>query len=148
MAHVTAEGSIEFPGSAPLVYGLLADYRQGHPSILPRRYFTDLTVEQGGQGAGTVIRYGVKLGGRVQQARAKIFEPQPGRVLEERVLDARGTVTTFTVDPLKGGRVRVTIRTSWQASGVAGLFERLLAPGMLRRIYREELANLERVARG
>lgn len=147
MKRVTAEGSAEFPGSVDVVYGILADYRQGHPAILPRRYFTDLAVERGGRGAGTVIRYGVKLAGRVRDARAEVFEPQPGRVLEERIFDDRGTVTTFTVDPLEGGRVRVTIHTSWQARGLPGVFERLLAPGMLRRIYREELTNLERAAR-
>jgi hypothetical protein len=126
----------------------LADYREGHAAILPRRYFTHLLMERGGQGAGTVIRFGMKLGGRVREARAEVSEPEPGRVLAERILDARATVTTFTVDPVGRDRVRVTIMTSWTASGIAAFLERLLAPILLRRVYREQLVNLERLAHG
>jgi hypothetical protein len=148
MGTVRAEASAEFEASSTVVYGVLADYHQGHPSILPRRYFTHLHVERGGQGAGTLIRFGMKIGGQVREATAEVSEPEPGRVLVERVLDERGTETSFTVDPLGTDRVRVTIRTSWRAAGVPGLFERLFAPALLRRIYREQLGNLERVARG
>ncbi|HLU26363.1 MAG TPA: SRPBCC family protein [Longimicrobiales bacterium] len=142
MALVIAEESAEFDGAAEVVYGILADYRQGHPSILPKPYFTHLHVEEGGRGAGTVIRMGMRIGGKYQEAVADISEPEPGRVLEERIRDQRGTTTTFIVEPTGPGRVRVTIRTTWEVSGVAGLIERLLAPGMLRRVYRAELANL------
>lgn len=145
MSNVAVEVSREFAGSAPVVYGILADYHEGHPSILPRPWFTHLDVERGGRGAGTVFRFGMKVGGRVREARAEVTEPDPGRVLAERLLDERDWLTTFTVDPVASGRVRVTIRTSWTAKGLEGLFERLFAPAMLRRIYREELANLERV---
>jgi hypothetical protein len=46
------------------LYAVIADYRVGHPAILPRQYFTELSVEQGGQGEGTVIRGSVKVFGR------------------------------------------------------------------------------------
>ncbi len=145
MKQVDIQVSREFPGTAEVAYGILADYHEGHPSILPTKYFTHLTVERGGQGAGTVIRFGLKLAGRVQEARANVSEPDPGHVLVERVEDARGTETTFTVDRLPEKRVRVTIRTVWAVRGISGALERWLAPRLLRPIYREELENLERV---
>jgi len=147
MTRVIAEESAEFEGEADVVYEILADYEQGHPSILPKPYFTHLHVEEGGRGAGTVIRMGMKIGGKYQEAVADISEPEPGRVLEERIRDERGTTTTFIVEPRGAGRVRVTIRTTWEVSGLAGLVERLLAPAMLRRVYQAELANLERAAK-
>ena len=70
-----------------------------------------------------------------------------GRVLAERILDGRGYVTTFTVDPIDDARARGTIETTWTTRGLGSLFERMLVPGLLRRIYRAELAQLDRVAR-
>jgi len=148
MAHVRVEAQSEIGADREDVYGILADYRAGHPSILPPEHFTGLHVEEGGRGAGTVIRFGMRVLGRERIARAEITEPEPGRVLVERVLDDRGLVTTFTVEPIDAGRSRVTIATAWEARGLGGLFERLFAPRLLRRVYRAELARLDRVARG
>jgi hypothetical protein len=148
MREITAEASLVFPAKAEDAYSVIADYRVGHPSILPRRYFTYLEVESGGRGAGTTIRFGMKIGGMVRHARAEISEPHPGRVLVERMLDDRGTVTTFRVEPVGAERVRVTIRTSWLGRGLAGVVESWTAPALLRRIYREELRNLAEVAAG
>jgi hypothetical protein len=145
MMRITAEQSRELQGAADAVYAVLADYHEGHPAILPKS-FTHLHVEQGGRGAGTVIRFGMKMGGRVREVRAAVSEPEPGRILEERILDTRGMVTRFIVDPVESGRVRVTISTSWSAPGLRGVVERLMVPPVLRRIYREQLANLERIA--
>lgn len=145
MSLVAAEYAAEFDGSAARAYETIADYEKGHPSILPSRWFSHLDVERGGRGAGTVIRFGMRAGGRTHEARAHVTEPEPGRVLMETVEDERNTITTFTVEPLAGQRVRVTIRTTWEARGLRGAVERLVAPRLLRRIYREELANLARV---
>lgn len=147
MGTVSVEESREFESAPGRVYELIADYRVGHPSILPKKYFPYLEVEEGGQGAGTVIRYGVKLAGRVQEARARIVEPERGRHIEEHIFDDRGTVTSFTVDPVPGGRVRVTIGTRWTASGIRGVVERLAAPLLLRRIYRLQPAAIEAAVR-
>ena len=84
MYRVSATKVIAAP--AARVYDLLADYREGHPSILPKAYFISHTVEQGGRGAGTVVAFQMKLMGRTQSFRSTISEPEPGRVLVETVL--------------------------------------------------------------
>ena len=128
------------------VYSLISDYRVGHPSILPRRYFGRLEVEQGGSGAGTIIRYEIRVFGATRRIRAEITEPRPGEELVETDL-ATGARTTFTVVPRAQGREsEVMIKTEWEAKGLRGWFERLTAPSVLRRIYAEELAQLGAVA--
>ncbi len=61
---------------------------------------------------------------------------------------SRRMLTTFTVDPEPYGRTRVRIHTRWYADGFAGLVERIVAPRLLARVYREELRLLDRYARG
>jgi hypothetical protein len=58
------------------VYSILADYREGHPGILPPQ-FTSMAVEQGGVGAGTIIRFTMRLLGRTQRFRAALPSPSP-----------------------------------------------------------------------
>ena len=130
------------------VFGILADYRVGHPAILPRRFFTGLEVEQGGYGAGTVIRYGMRAAGRVTRARAAVTEPVPGRVLVETDLGDRGIVTTFTVSPAGEGASEVEFATDLPSrGGLAGRLERMFVRRYLRRVYAEELQLLaERAA--
>ncbi len=124
-------------------YAIIADYNHAHPRILPK-LFTDLSVEQGGTGAGTVIRCVMRAFGTTQTFRAAITEPDPGRVLAETILDGDGTITTFTVDPLDGGRAAyVTIATMLRPKpGFRGTLERLATPRLLRAAYREELSRL------
>src|SRR5688500_4860737 len=129
------------------VFAVLADYREGHPAILPRRHFTGLEVEQGGMGAGTVIHYGIRIAGRTLRARAAVTEPVPGSVLAETDL-GNGTVTTFTVSPRDGSGSRVEIATDFVTrGGLLGLLERAFLGRFLRRVYREELGLLARHAR-
>ena len=60
---------------------------------------------------------------------------------------ASSLVTTFTVTP-SGDTCRVLISTTWNgADGVGGFFERLFAPRVMRRMYADELARLDRYAR-
>jgi hypothetical protein len=124
----------------PVVYGLIADYRQGHPSILPPEYFENLVVEEGGQGAGTRIRFTMKAFGRREESRARVTEPEPGRVLVETV-EGSGIVTTFTVDPAPGGTL-VTFDTTYPVRGLGGWLQRLVVPGYLRKVYAAELRLL------
>ena len=142
LLHASAERTIPAPAAA--VYALLADYRDGHPSILPPA-FSDLTVLQGGTGAGTEIRFALKLAGRKQEIEARVEEPEPGRVLSE-TYRTRAPSPRFTVDPV-GNQSRVRIETSWEPSrGLAGLIERLVAPRLFRKLYTEELDLIERWA--
>ena len=140
--HASAERTVPVPAAA--VYALLADYRDGHPRILPPA-FSDLTVLRGGTGAGTVIRFALQLAGRKQEVEARVEEPEPGRVLSE-IYPEKSAVTRFIVDPA-GEQSRVRIETSWESSrGLAGLIERLLTPRMFRKLYTQELDRIERWA--
>jgi uncharacterized protein YndB with AHSA1/START domain len=140
--RVTAERSISAPPER--VYGYLADYRQHHPQFLPPA-FSDLAVEEGGVGAGTIIRFRLTVGGRSRLYRPRVAEPTPGRVLTESDLES-SAVTTFTVTP-DGDQSRVQIETTWPAArGVGGFIERLLAPRLLQPLYADELGRLDRYA--
>jgi hypothetical protein len=142
--RATASAVIDAPPAA--VYAILADYRNGHPRILPEQYFSNLEVERGGVGAGTVIRFQVRTLGITRRFRGEVTEPEPGRVLVESYPET-GEVTSFTVEPVDGGgRAAVTITTAWVAPGLGGLVQRVLAPPILRRIYAEELRNLAGLA--
>ena len=140
--EVSATRAIEAP--AAIVYDIIADYRTGHPSILPPRWFGPLTVVEGGVGAGTHIRFSMKGLGPERPMEAVIAEPEPGRVLTE-TYPATGGVTSFIVEPATRG-CTVTFRTTWQPRGIAGVFERLAAPRFLRRVYEDELDQLQILA--
>jgi hypothetical protein len=140
--------SAEIGAPADRLYGIIADYRNGHPRILPPA-FTELTVEAGGVGAGTRIRVGMRMLGRVMTFPAEVSEPYPGRVLVERNLGARPSVTTFTVDRLDATRSRVTISTELPGrGGIAGRLERFFTRRFLEPIYAAELVKLGAVANG
>ncbi len=139
-----AERTIDVP--AAHVYRLIRDFRQHHPNFLPSQ-FSDLEIESGGVGAGTVHRFRMTLGGRTSDYRVRVGEPQPGRVLIESDASRR-MLTTFSVDPEPYGRTRVRIHTRWYTDGFAGLIERLVAPRMLSKVYRQELRLLDRYASG
>ena len=143
---VRADAIVNAP--AARVYGIIADYRTGHPRILPRE-FSDLTVEQGGVGAGTIIHFNVTVLGQTQKFRAFVTEPQPGRVLMEENVQPSPSVSTFTVDPLDARRTRVTIETRMSPTrgGLAGKIEQFLSKRVLRSIYTRELRLLDAVAR-
>ena len=146
--HVVSASAV-IPARRERVYSLIANYVEGHPRILPRQ-FSGLVVEQGGVGAGTVIRFQMSVLGRKQTFRAAITEPEPGRVLVETDLDTNGAITTFTVNPgTAPADSHVTISTELPVrGGVMGLVERKVSTLLLRTIYSKELENLARVATG
>ncbi len=145
MVEIRASGERLIAAPADRVYGYLADYREHHPRILPPA-FTELRIEAGGVGAGTVFSLRMRVGGRTRASRMQVTEPAPGRVLVESDLGS-DLVTTFTVAP-EGRASRVRIETRWTApGGPAGLIERLFAPRVLRRLYADELARLDAYAR-
>jgi len=131
------------------VYATIADYRHGHPSILPKESLYDLQVEQGGYGAGTIIRFKMKALGAVQSFHQRVSEPEPGRVLVEQDIDStRNVTTTFTVTPVEQGqKSHVEIGTIMNTSpGFMGFMERIIVPLYNPRVYRKELKLLEEVA--
>jgi hypothetical protein len=144
MSTFHAEESLVIEARAADLYAVVADYRVGHPAILPRPFFQELTVEKGGVGAGTIVRGSVKVMGKLYPLHHSISEPEPGRILQESDLDKPGEFTRFIFEPLNGGtQTRVTIATEFLASpGLMGLMERLTKPGMARKMYRQELGNL------
>ena len=127
------------------VYATIADYHKGHPSILPRKNLYDLRVEQGGYGAGTIIRFKARMLGVEQSFHHRVSEPEPGRVLVEQDIEpGQNVTTTFTVTSLDDGKkAQVEICTTLNASpGLRGLVERLLVPLTNPPIYRKELKLL------
>lgn len=132
--------SAVIPAPVEKVYALLADYHHGHPRILPRDTFQEIQVEAGGVGAGTQFRLRSKILGVERMLRMSVSEPEPGRVLAESDRDS-DLYTTFTVAALpEPAGSRVTIHTIWTAQpGVAGLLERFVIRGVLRKVYLQEL---------
>ncbi len=142
--RVAVERRIAAP--APLVYDCLADLQTHHHRFLPPA-FSDFAVEAGGVGAGTVVRFRLKVGGRQTSLRARVDEPTAGRRLTETYPDS-GLVTAFEVRP-EGEHCRVSIESAVPAaSGPRGALERVLAAWLLKPIYKDELARLDRYARG
>ena len=141
---VSASARIDAP--ARRVYELIADYRDGHTRIVPPRYFKSLVVEEGGFGAGTIIRVTMHILGADRTYRAKVTEPEPGRVITETDLE-NGLATSFTVTP-NGNATDVTISTAIpHLPGFVAAVQRWLVKRMLPQIYREELQLIEAQAR-
>ncbi|MGH9647291.1 MAG: SRPBCC family protein [Bryobacteraceae bacterium] len=148
-ARHTITASANIPARRERVYALIANYRDGRPRILPRQ-FKNLVVEQGGIGAGTMIRFQMSIFGKTETFRAAITEPDPGHILVETNLDSNGAVTTFTVGPGPApADSHVTISTELPVrNSVLGYIEKALTTALLRPIYKKELENLARVATG
>ena len=144
---VSASARIDAPPRR--VYDIIANYRTGHPRILPRQ-FRNLTVEQGGIGGGTIIRFDVRVLGRTQSFRAIVSEPEPGRVLVEKNVEPAPSTTTFTVSegPTPSeSHITITTEATTAASGILGAVERAVATRVMRRVYAEELSLLAARAR-
>jgi uncharacterized protein YndB with AHSA1/START domain len=145
MSRFEVKLSREIPAPAANIYTIIADYKNGHPRILPAPYFLSLDVEEGGIGAGTIIRFEMDVMGKTQSFRAEISEPEPGRTLVETDLET-GAPTTFTVDALDAEKSRVTITTLLKTrKGMLGKIEGWFTKRFLEPIYAEELQQLEEI---
>ena len=144
MVTAAADRTIEVP--ADEVWEIVADYAEGRPKILTEQY-RDYEVVEGGKGAGTTATWKLQATSkRVRDVKAAVTEPESRTLVET---DANSSmVTTWTVRE-EGSGSRVRIETSWEgATGVGGFFERLFAPGGLKRIYDGVLGKLAEVAKG
>jgi len=147
MMTSTVSSTARVQAPARRVYDLIADYRNGHKRIVPPTYFRSLDVESGGGGDGTVIRVTIHLLGADRTYRAKVTEPEPGRVITETDLE-NGLATSFIVTP-NGGATDVTISTKIpHLPGVVAAVQRWLVRRTLPRIYREELALIASESEG
>lgn len=132
--------------SSKVVYAIIADYRDAHPKILPKPPFVSLIVEQGGIGAGTIVRVQMKVLGKIQTFRTVVTEPEPGRVLVET--NDTGYITTFTVEPIDGRKNSIVTFTTGipDSSGLLKKIEFRLTKLLLTPVYKQELENLARFA--
>jgi hypothetical protein len=146
MASVHIEESREIAARPEVIWGIISDYRNGHPHILPGA-FGPLQVEQGGQGAGTVMRFELHVLGSTRRFHQVVSEPEPGRVLQEADVDGPNR-TTFTLTPLgDGAGTRVAIASDLETSaGLFGSIEVAMTRRLIPPIYREELGKLAQVA--
>ena len=149
MSQLHVEASDVIDARPEEIYAVLSDYRVGHAAILPKPYFAEMTVLEGGKGAGTVFYLRMETFGTKVEYHSIVSEPEPGRVLAEAD-DAAGVASTFTVEPLEGGeKSRVTIATTMRRSpGVKGVVEGLVNPPFMRRLYHQELRNLAEYVQG
>ncbi|HEY8602082.1 MAG TPA: SRPBCC family protein [Thermomicrobiales bacterium] len=145
MAELSVIEEREIGAPADKVYSFIADLRHHHQHYLPPS-FGEIRVEEGGYGAGTIYRVNVTFAGSTRELHMRMDEPIPGKVITEADLHAP-MVTTWTITPA-GAACRVRVATVWtSASGLPGLIERLFAPGVMRKTYRDELTRLDRYAR-
>jgi hypothetical protein len=144
MAKNTVTVQREIPVTAGFVYGLIRDYRNHHSKFLPSA-FENYRVDMGGIGAGTIVSFDLKAGGRVRSYRMEIEEPQFGHRLVEKDVHS-SLVTTWSVLP-NGQNAIVRIESTWDgAKGIGGFFERIFAPKAMKSLYEDELARLEEYA--
>jgi hypothetical protein len=128
---------------ADMIYKIIADYRHGHPSILPRQYFLSMNVEEGGVGAGTVVNFKMYLLGQTQSFHSIVTEPQPGRFLVETDIESK-IPTSFHLVPIgKGDQSQLTITTELEGKNAV---ESFIAKWVLQQVYREELELITEAA--
>ena len=138
MGKVTARASRQVDAPPERVAAFLRDYRAGRARILTDNY-SAYRVEAGGDGAGTVVAYHFAAGRRERDYRLRVEESE-GSLRERDELSS--FVSTWTVTQAGAGS-SVTLEGSWDgASGIAGIFEGLFAPLVLRRTYGQVLSRL------
>ena len=128
---------------AEIIYRIIADYRHGHPNILPKPYFLSMDVEAGGYGAGTIVNFEMRLLGQRQAFHSLITEPEPGRLLVETDLRS-GIPTSFHVIPT-GNKDETQVTISTELKGINPI-QSFLAKMLLQRVYNEELKLLAKFA--
>jgi hypothetical protein len=93
-----------------------------------------------------VIDVGMKAFGQVRTVRGYVTEPEPGRVLEEAYPEA-DIVTRFYISPVSRAQCNVRIWSQMKSKdGALGWLERKMVRAFLQKVYRQELALIERVA--
>lgn len=138
--HVKSERVID--AKPEDVYEALADYKVKRQQMLTPN-FLDYTVEKGGHGNGTMLRYRLLAARRERPYHMSVQEPVKGQVITERDLNS-SLVTTWKVASVDGGqKTRVSVESEWMGGrGIKGFFESTFAPIGLHRIYGRMLSLL------
>ncbi len=141
MGQVSASSSITVAAAPEKVLEALSDYETVRPRILSEQY-RDYRVVSGGQGDGTVAEWTLQATSK-RSRNVKATVAVAGNTITER--DANSSmVTRWTVVPSSGG-AEITTKTEWVgAGGIGGFFEKTFAPGGLKKIQAQVLANLSR----
>ena len=141
MAHIHVQTEQVVNASPEEVYTFLKDYTK-RPQILTENYL-NYKVEEGGNGAGTVVTYRLHAANRERGYRIQVSDPGTGKTLQESD-EGSSLVTIWTLAPeANGQKTRVQIASDWEGGkGVGGFFEKTFAPLGLRRIYTEILSKL------
>ena len=144
MSTITVQMSRAIAAKPEDIYAFLRDYHK-RPQILTPN-FLDYTIEAGGEGAGTVVRYRLLAARRERPYQMRVDEPVEGRVLRESDTGS-SLITTWTLSPAANAEgTTVALASRWQGgSGMGGFMERTFAPMGLRRIYSAMLGRLAQV---
>lgn len=143
MKQVTSSESSVIPASPEVVYKILADYHVAHPAILPKPYFSNLDIETGGIGLGTVFRLEMNVFGNKEIFKMKVIEATESvRIVEKD--EIKQVLTTFDLSPEEGGQhCLLNITTTAPASpGLKGWLEGWMNPPITRMIFRKQLRLL------
>ena len=148
MSHIQVKSERLVNARPENVYAILSDYKSKRPQLLTPN-FLNYTLEKGGQGQGTIVRYRLHAANRERDYRFNIDEPVKGKIITERDTNS-SLVNTWTISPLSDGtRTRVSIISEWEGgSGVKGFFERTFAPLGLKSIYGKILGMVSLLASG
>lgn len=140
VGQVTATTTAQIAAPSSEVFAALADYATVRPTLLPANY-RDYRVDEGGQGAGTVVHWILQATEKRQRDVLADVTVAGDRITET---DRNSTmVTTYTVTSA-GNSSQVEVVTTWKgAGGIGGFFEKTFAPKGLNRIYTELLGNLK-----
>jgi len=130
------------------IHAVIADYRDGHRRIVPPRAFKWLAVDKGGFGAGTEIRFAMRVAGVTRVTRGIVTEPEAGRTIVETYPET-GMVTSFLMDAAGPNETIVTINTDLPVPrGVVGKIQGFVAGRLLRPLFLEELQRLADIVEG
>ena len=140
MTHYAVSVERRIDASPERVYNLVVDMEE-HRRILPRQ-FESLEVLEGGKGDGTKFRLTMKVMGNRTVLEMTLSELQPGRVVQEQDIRA-GITTIWELMPEADDRCTLRITSRFpDKPGFSGWVERLATSSMIRKIYRQELENI------
>lgn len=146
MTMLAVETSKIINAPAPAIHAVIADYHGGHQEILPRPYFTEMIVKEGGYGAGTRLTVKMNFFGMKYTYNQIVTEPEIGRIIKDTDINT-GEGATFILDPLDDGqRTKVSIIIDMEiGSGIGAMMKKLTTPPLIRFIMNKELDNLAEV---